>query len=279
MRIGVVLCLSFCAGLSLSVGGCARTAEERQLDDLRSEITRIQEDRDRADSRLSVLEIEAADSKEAQVTRPAAAPPASPPPHPVALGASDAPPDLDEAADTEDASPRPTIRVLGTPGMGRSRWRGQDTIEDDGSSPSAPHSSALDPDAKAAYDAALGLVGAKKCDRALDALAAFLMKWPDHPYADNAMYWRGECYFARGEYVRAAEQFEGVLARFPAGNKAPDALLKLGITNMKLGNSTRAKDSFDQLARQYPQSDASRRIPNVTVPAATPPGPASEDRR
>jgi tol-pal system protein YbgF len=105
------------------------------------------------------------------------------------------------------------------------------------------------------------------------------VKWPDHPYADNAMYWRGECYFAKGDYLHAAEQFEGVVTRFPAGNKAPDALLKLGITQQKLGNPLKAKEYFDRLAQTYPQSAAARHIPPVTIQAATPSGPASEDHR
>jgi len=101
----------------------------------------------------------------------------------------------------------------------------------------------------------------KKYGPALDAFAGFLMKYPDHPYAANAMYWRGECYFAQGEYLRAIEQFEGVVARFPLGGKTPDALLKLGISQQKLGNPTKAKEYFDKLGREWPRSDAVRHIP------------------
>ena len=105
------------------------------------------------------------------------------------------------------------------------------------------------------------------------------MKYPDHPYADNAMYWRGECYFAKGDYLHAAEQFEGTVTRFPAGNKAPDALLKLGMSHQKLGNPIKAKECFDRLAQSYPQSEAVRHIPPVFVPATTPRGAGSEDHR
>ncbi len=41
----------------------------------------------------------------------------------------------------------------------------------------------------------------------------------------------------------------------------------------------KAKESFDRLTQLYPQSDAARRIPPVTIPATTPRGPASEDHR
>ena len=125
----------------------------------------------------------------------------------------------------------------------------------------APRPSALDPDARRAYDDAYALVQAKKCQQALDAFAGFIVRWPDHPNADNALYWRGECYAQLGDLPRAIEQFEGTIARFPLGNKVPDALLKLGISNTKLGNQARAQEAFGRLEREYPRSEARRRIP------------------
>ncbi len=76
------------------------------------------------------------------------------------------------------------------------------------------------------------------------------------------MYWRGEAYFAQGDYVRAVEQFDGVIARFPLGGKTPDALLKLGICQQKLGNPQKAQTYFEKLGREWPRSDAARRIPS-----------------
>ena len=92
------------------------------------------------------------------------------------------------------------------------------------------------------------------------------------------MFWRGDCYFAQGDYARAAEELRGLLARFPASPKAPDALLKLGLSQQKLGRLADAKDSFDRLAQSYPQADAARHIPSITVPASSPSGPAEDSR-
>jgi tol-pal system protein YbgF len=285
------LALALLCGLA---GGCARTAEERQLADMSAEIDQLQQSRDRADRE----ELPTAAAESQTGTLP---PPVLPalPPSPVSkaepadqdaitLGA---PPSFraessdsdDEYADTEDPSPRPVIRVFGSArGNGRS-WRGEDPVEtnpaDTTTDSRRDQGTQLDPAAPVAYDSAIALVNAKRYDKALDAFAAFLVRWPDHPYADNAMYWRGESYYALGDYRRAAEQFEGVLARFPAGSKAPDALLKLGMSHLKLGDPASAKASFDRLTELYPQSDAARRIPPVTVSSATPRGPASEDHR
>jgi tol-pal system protein YbgF len=261
-----------------AVFGCARTAEERQLDQLRDEIDRIQEARDRTD-RAALASEPAEPGPSAAAGRPSPAPAKQVGPDVVRVGTSSTESVADDSADPEDTAPRPSIRVLGTPrSSARNGWRGQEFVEqthpDDGAGPSAapPRPSALDPEAKHAYDGALSLVNARQYEKALDALAAFLVKWPDHPYADNAMYWRGECYFARGEYARASEQFDGVLARFPLGNKAPDALLKLGICQQRLGDPAKARETFQRLAQLYPQSEAARRVPSVTAPA-------SEDRR
>ena len=168
-----------------------------------------------------------------------------------------------EAAD--DTSTRPILRARGVP---HATDVVEQTMPDEGTSirtPQTPQPSALDPEARKAYDAALALVNGKQYTQALDAFAAFLLRYPDHPYAANAMYWRGEAYFAQGEYVRAVEQFEGVVARFPLGGKTPDALLKLGICQQKLQNPQKAQGYFEKLAREWPRSDAARRIP-TTVP-------------
>jgi tol-pal system protein YbgF len=189
--------------------------------------------------------------------------------------------------DPNDTTPRPSIRVQGGQTLGgrSARTRGaaaqhvEETLppEEPNGGASGPavgypasdrdrdraHVSALDPDAKRAYDAALALVGARRYPEALDAFAAFLVRWPDHPNADNAMYWRGESYFAQGELGRAAEQFEGVIARFPMGNKVPDSLLKLGICQQRLKNPAAARAQFSRLQREYPRSEAARRVPSL----------------
>jgi tol-pal system protein YbgF len=257
---------------NLSVGCEARDTEERQLSEMTNQIDHLQVEQDDADKKL--LPSEEPDPHESRVPPRLPAPLMAAPPV-VKLDDDGASGSMD-SPDTTDPTPRPTIRVVGSSRRGEAESVTDDTYG--GASGAAP-SSALDPNAKHDYEAALSLVTAKQYDAALDALAAFLVKYPDHPFSDNALFWRGECYYAKGDYLHAAEQFEGVYSRFPAGNKAPDALLKLGMSRMKLGDPVKAKEIFDRLAQSYPQSDAAHRIPTVRVPATTPSGPASEDHR
>ncbi len=271
--------LAFFSAAVLLVWGsaCVKNAEERTLSDLQTDLTEVQRDHDRFDKRLGSLD----DKDEVAPPKPAgdAGPGTS------RAGVRQLAPDgsevsssSSEAAGTstiDDDAPRPVIKVQGSPG-GPRRKGGDDVIEqtmpDETVGPpitsNAKPPSALDPEAKRTYDAALALVNGKQYDKGLEALAAFLVRYPDHPYAANATYWRGECYFAQGEYVRAAEQFEGILTRYALGNKTPDALLKLGLCYQKLGNPTKAKTYFDKLQAEYPRSDAAKLIPSSTAPAS-----------
>jgi tol-pal system protein YbgF len=258
MRLGATVLLVLCGPF-----GCAGAAEERQLDSMRAEIDQIQRDRDREGQ--PTVDPEPAEPRAAGA--PSGAPIGSPVPREVVVVQPNDDVVSDDYADPEDTAPRPKIRVFGSPRTSVRGRRGDDQIEQVG--PDDGAGSSLDPEAKRAYDAALSLVNARQYGPGLEALTAFLVKWPDHPYVDHAMYWRGECYFAQGDYARAAEQFEGVLARFPAGMKAPDALLKLGMCHQKLGHAAQARACFDRLAQDYPQSDAARHSP----------APTAEDRR
>ena len=124
----------------------------------------------------------------------------------------------------------------------------------------------MDPKAAGEYDAALKLYKGKKYKEALDAFAGFVVRYPDHPYASNAFFWRGECYYALGEYSSAVGQFDALLAAYSASSKVPDALLQLGLSHRKLGSAVKAKAAFDRLRKEYPSSDAAKKIPSEDAP-------------
>lgn len=126
--------------------------------------------------------------------------------------------------------------------------------------PVAMGTGTLDPQAVPAYDAALASARGGRCAEAVDAFTRFLVRWPDHPHADNAMYWRAECILRGGDAPRAVQEFEGLVARFPAGNKVADALYKLAVTYGRLGDEARAARATQRLTTEFPDSDAARRI-------------------
>ncbi len=118
----------------------------------------------------------------------------------------------------------------------------------------------LDPQAARAYDDGLALVRARRCDEALERFAAFLVRWPGHPHADNAMYWRGHCLLQGGELQRGIAELEGLVRRFPVGNKVPDALFTLRSAYERAGDGGAAERAARRLTTDYPDSDAARRL-------------------
>jgi tol-pal system protein YbgF len=115
------------------------------------------------------------------------------------------------------------------------------------------------PQAISGYNAALVEFEQDRYPEAIRALAEFVVKYPKHEYADNAVYWMGESYFRLREFDRAAEQFERVVRDYPTGNKVPDALLRAGASYLKLSKPLEAKKMFEKVVQEYPQSVAAQR--------------------
>ena len=83
------------------------------------------------------------------------------------------------------------------------------------------------------------------------ALKDFLSRHPDHELAENARYWLGETFFVRKNYEAAARTFlEGYQAS-KQGRKAPDNLLKLGISLRRLGQDADACTTLRELIEGY----------------------------
>jgi tol-pal system protein YbgF len=124
----------------------------------------------------------------------------------------------------------------------------------------APALGVLDPAAVGVYDSALALARGGHCPEAVGAFAQFLSRWPAHPHADNAMYWRAECLLQGGDMAQATREFEALVAHYPGGNKVPDALYKLATTYARLGDGAASTRAAQRLASEFPDSEAARRI-------------------
>jgi tol-pal system protein YbgF len=108
------------------------------------------------------------------------------------------------------------------------------------------------------YRAALAHVSQREWDQALSALGRFVTAHPSHPYADNAMYWRGEVLYAQRDYPGAIAELSAMIERFPHGNKVPDALLRIGFSYQRLGERERAREIFRRVREQFPGTVAAR---------------------
>ena len=93
--------------------------------------------------------------------------------------------------------------------------------------------------------------------RAESALKAFVAANPTHRLAGNAQYWLGETYYVRRDYQNAAVAFAEGFQKYPNSEKAPDNLLKLGMTMGQLNQKPKACGTLGELERRYPQASAS----------------------
>ena len=94
---------------------------------------------------------------------------------------------------------------------------------------------------------------------ALAGFPAFLQKESSHPYADDALFWIGECYLAEGRMMKAVGEFERLLRRYPNSEKGASALYRIGFAYEKLNDRERAQDYYMRVVERYPDTDAARR--------------------
>jgi len=104
---------------------------------------------------------------------------------------------------------------------------------------------------KEQYDYAFGLLRQANYGGAEGALRAFIEAYPNDPLAGNAKYWLGETYYVRQDYQQAAITFAEAYQQYPDNTKAPDNLLKLGMSLSSLGSKDDACGTFAELLKRY----------------------------
>lgn len=110
---------------------------------------------------------------------------------------------------------------------------------------------------KAQYDYALSLM-LKQQDfaKAETALKSFIETNPNNRLTGNAHYWLGETFYVRESYQDAAFAFAEGFQKYPKGNKAPDSLLKLGMSLDRLEKRREACTAYSRLLSTFPKAGA-----------------------
>lgn len=108
---------------------------------------------------------------------------------------------------------------------------------------------------KEQYDHAYDLLLRRDLPKAEVALRAFVDHHPKHELAGNAIYWLGETFYARKNFPEAIKIYYQAYKSYPKGNKAPDVLLKLGMSLGSIGEKESACSAFDELAKAHPKAN------------------------
>ena len=104
------------------------------------------------------------------------------------------------------------------------------------------------------YDFAIDLMKRGQYDQARAAFVEFLQLHPKHTLAGNAQYWLGETYYAQNRHKEAGDAFLTGYTTYASSNKAPDSLLKLGMSLAALGNKDAACTVWSELGSRFPQA-------------------------
>ena len=107
-----------------------------------------------------------------------------------------------------------------------------------------------------AYDFAYGHVLQQDYAGAEVAFKDYIARFPQTPLASNAQYWLGQSFYARGQYKPAADAFLSGYKNFRTGLKAPDSLLKVGMSLARLGQKDTACSAFNALDTEFPNASA-----------------------
>lgn len=95
-------------------------------------------------------------------------------------------------------------------------------------------------------------------DGAQSTFEGFIESYPSSDRLGEANFWLGESLYVRGRYADAATAYLTSARDHADGEKAPDSLLKLGMSLAALGQTDQACSAFNQVARSYP--NASERL-------------------
>ena len=110
---------------------------------------------------------------------------------------------------------------------------------------------------KEQYEFAVSFMKIGDYETAEFALKEFIQKNKEHDLAGNAQYWYGETFRIRQLYSDAATAYLDGYQNYPKSKKAPDNLLKLGITMVQLGEKDQGCKMITGVKKEYPKASKS----------------------
>jgi tol-pal system protein YbgF len=122
------------------------------------------------------------------------------------------------------------------------------------------------PEAEALYKQGYGAFLQRDYAAAEASMGKLVKTYPNDPLAGSAQYWTGESQYRRKEYKKASDTFLAGYRRYSGSAKAPDMLLRLGMSLAALGQAAAACNSFKTLGEKFP--DASDDVSQQAASAA-----------
>ena len=108
------------------------------------------------------------------------------------------------------------------------------------------------------YEMAFADYTAGQYSLAVEGFQAFLRSFPSSDVSDDAQLTIGESHFQAGKFQDAVNAYNQVIQRFAGSSLVPDAYYKRGMAQERLGDVPAARESWQLLIKNFPESDAGR---------------------
>jgi tol-pal system protein YbgF len=123
--------------------------------------------------------------------------------------------------------------------------------------PAPPGASATAP--LSPYEQAMADYKAGRYEQAEQEFKTFVEKNPRDRRVADAIYWRGETYLQRQRHADAAAQYLNVATNYSGSSRAPEALVRLGVALMGMGEREQACATFAEVQRKHPTASTAIR--------------------
>jgi tol-pal system protein YbgF len=91
-------------------------------------------------------------------------------------------------------------------------------------------------------------------DLAIEGFQELIKAFPESPMAAGAQLKIGESFYQKKMCREAIPEFQKVVTTYRTSDSVPDALLLLGFCQADLGRRVEARQAYEQLIKQYPES-------------------------
>ena len=118
----------------------------------------------------------------------------------------------------------------------------------------APLPEVTDAPTPAGFDAALAAYKQGRYAEAISGFESYIQAQPASLQVPEAMYWKGEALAAQGSWNLAARSYLDSFSGAPQGAKAPEALLRLGVSLGRLGQFNEACLTLGEVGKRFPNT-------------------------
>jgi len=120
------------------------------------------------------------------------------------------------------------------------------------------------------YQTAMASFRAEEHGQAVLEFSELIDRFPESPLASNAQYWIGEGAYRQRDFDQALIEFRRVVDGYPKSAQVADALLKIGLCYRALKDEARAREVWEQIAKDFPGTNAATQASTLLTTSGNP---------